>query len=117
MERGFDAIPREVLESAAIDGANHWHRFWNIGIPLGVPRIISALTLGFLDAWNAIEQPITFLKSPQYWPLSLYLTNLDTEQLGLSMAASLLMLAPSVLVFRFGQTYLETGLAAGAVKG
>lgn len=60
MERGFDAIPREVLESAAIDGANHWHRFWNIGIPLGVPGIISALTLGFLDAWNAIEQPITF---------------------------------------------------------
>ena len=105
------------MESAAIDGANHWHRFWNIGIPLGVPGIISALTLGFLDAWNAIEQPITFLKSPQYWPLSLYLTNLDTEQLGLSMAASLLMLAPYVLVFRFGQTYLETGLAAGAVKG
>ncbi|WP_366522096.1 carbohydrate ABC transporter permease, partial [uncultured Subdoligranulum sp.] len=72
MERGFDAIPREVLESAAIDGADHWHRFWNIGIPLGVPGIISALTLGFLDAWNAIEQPMAFLKSPQYWPLSLY---------------------------------------------
>lgn len=60
MERGFDTIPREVLESASIDGANQWQRFWRIGIPLGIPGLISALTLGFLDAWNAIEQPMTF---------------------------------------------------------
>lgn len=120
MERGFDAIPREVLESASIDGANQWQRFWRIGIPLGIPGLISALTLGFLDAWNAIEQPMTFLESPQYWPLSLFFTdpaNLDTKQLGLAMAASLWMLLPSILVFRFGQTYLEAGLTKGAVKG
>lgn len=120
MERGFDTIPREVLESASIDGANQWQRFWRIGIPLGIPGLISALTLGFLDAWNAIEQPMTFLESPQYWPLSLFFTdpaNLDTKQLGLAMAASLWTLLPSILVFRFGQTYLEAGLTKGAVKG
>lgn len=120
MERGFDTVPREVLESASIDGANQWQRFWRIGIPLGIPGLISALTLGFLDAWNAIEQPMTFLESPQYWPLSLFFTdpaNLDTKQLGLAMAASLWMLLPSILVFRFGQTYLEAGLTKGAVKG
>ena len=44
-------------------------------IPLGIPGLISALTLGFLDAWNAIEQPMTFLESPQYWPLSLFFTD------------------------------------------
>ena len=120
MERGFDAIPREVLESASIDGANQWQSLWRIGIALGIPGLISALTLGFLDAWNAIEQPMTFLESPQYWPLSLFFTdpaNLDTKQLGLAMAASLWMLLPSILVFRFGQTYLEAGLTKGAVKG
>ena len=120
MERGFDTVPREVLESASIDGANQWQRFWRIGIPLGIPGLISALTLGFLDAWNAIEQPMTFLESPQYWPLSLFFTdpaNLDTKQLGLAMAASLWMLLPSILAFRFGQTYLEAGLTKGAVKG
>ena len=41
----------------------------------------------------------------------------DTKQLGLAMAASLWMLLPSILVFRFGQTYLEAGLTKGAVKG
>lgn len=61
-----------------------------------------------------------FLESPQYWPLSLFFTdpaNLDTKQLGLAMAASLWMLLPSILAFRFGQTYLEAGLTKGAVKG
>lgn len=43
--------------------------------------------------------------------------NLDTKQLGLAMAASLWMLLPSILAFRFGQTYLEAGLTKGAVKG
>ena len=42
MERGFDTVPREVLESASIDGANQWQRFWRIGIPLGIPGLISA---------------------------------------------------------------------------
>ena len=119
MERGFDTVPREVLESASIDGANQWQRFWRIGIPLGIPGLISALTLGFLDAWNAIEQPMTFLESPQYWPLSLFFTdpaNLDTKQLGLAMAASLWMLLPSILAFRFGQTYLEAGLTRGCER-
>lgn len=117
MIRGFNSIPLEILESAAIDGANHWQRFWKIGIPLGLPGIFSALTLAFLDAWNAIEQPMTFLKSQQNWPLSLYLTEVNTEELGLAMAASLLMLLPSLLVFRFGQKYLEAGIGTGAVKG
>lgn len=67
---------------------------------IGDSRSYIRLTLGFLDAWNAIEQPMTFLESPQYWPLSLFFTdpaNLDTKQLGLAMAASLWMLLPSIL--------------------
>lgn len=117
MIRGFDTIPGEVLESAAMDGAGPWQQFRRIGIPLGLPAIVSALTLAFLDAWNAIEQPMTYLKSQQNWPLSLYLTDLNPEALGLAMAASLLMLVPSVLVFRLGQPYWEAGIGTGAVKG
>lgn len=88
--------------------------------PIGDSRSYIRPDAGILDAWNAIEQPMTFLESPQYWPLSLFFTdpaNLDTKQLGLAMAASLWMLLPSILAFRFGQTYLEAGLTKGAVKG
>lgn len=117
MCRGFDSVPKELLEAAAIDGAGPWQQFWRIGLPVGAPGVLAALTMGFLDAWNALEQPMTFLKTPSNWPLSLYLTNTTGEDLALTMAASLIMLLPAVLIFSFGQKYLEQGLLTGAVKG
>lgn len=117
MQRGFDAVPMPLLEAAAIDGANSWQQFWRIGVPVGLPGILAALTIGFLDAWNALEQPMIFLKTPVNWPLSMYLTNITGNDLALTMASSLLMLLPAVLIFSFGQKYLEQGILAGAVKG
>ena len=106
MIRGFDAVPRALLEAASIDGAGPVRTFINIGLPLGIPGILSALVLGFLECWSAIEQPMTFLRDPARWPLSLYLPQIVTEKLGLAMAASLLMLLPAALIFLFGQKYL-----------
>lgn len=117
MTRGFDAVPRPLLEAAAIDGAGPLRTFFRIGLPLGVPGILSALVLAFLEGWNAIEPPMTFLKNPARWPLALYLSSADASDLAAAMAASLLMLTPAVLIFRFGQPYLELGIRAGGVKG
>ncbi len=50
------------------------------------------------------------------WPLSLYLPQIAAEKLGLAMVASLVMLAPAVLIFRFGQKYLELGIQASGLK-
>lgn len=116
MAKGFDAVPFAMLEAAAIDGANPWQIFLYIGLPLGRPGILSALVLGFLENWNAIEQPMIFLKDKSLWPLSLYLPDIAQNNLGLAMVSSLLMLAPAVLVFRFGQKYLELGIQAGGMK-
>ena len=119
MARGFDAVPHALLEAAALDGAGPFRTFWHIGLPLGMPGILSALVLAFLESWNAIEQPMTFLKDPARWPLSLYLasvSNLDSGELAAAMAASLIMLAPAVLIFRFGQPYLELGIQASGLK-
>lgn len=117
MRRGFDSVPKTLLEAAAIDGAGSWQQFWKIGLPVGLPGIISALTIGFLDAWNALEQPMIFLKTPALWPLSLYLTGNEGDNLALTMAASVGMLLPAILIFSFGQQYLEQGILAGSVKG
>lgn len=116
MAKGFDAVPHALLEAAAIDGAGALRCFVRVGLPLGVPGILSALVLGFLECWSAIEQPMTFLKDPAGWPLSLYLPQIATEKLGLAMAASLIMLAPAALVFLFGQKYLELGIQAAGIK-
>lgn len=116
MVKGFDAVPRALLEASSIDGAGHFITFLRVGLPLGIPGILSALVLGFLECWNAIEQPMTFLKNPALWPLSLYLPQIVSEKLGLAMAASLLMLAPAALIFLFGQKYLELGIQSTGIK-
>jgi multiple sugar transport system permease protein len=116
MIKGFDAVPRELLEAASIDGAGHVKTFIFVGLPLGMPGIFAALVLGFLECWSAIEQPMTFLKDPSLWPLSLYLPQIVSERLGLAMAASLMMLIPTVLIFLFGQKYLELGIQATGIK-
>ena len=64
MARGFDAVPMVLLEAAALDGAGPFRTFWHVGLPLGMPGILSAMVLAFLEGWNAIEQPMTFLKDP-----------------------------------------------------
>jgi len=116
MIKGFDAVPRALLEAASIDGAGYFRTFINIGLPLGMPGILSAMVLGFLECWNAIEQPMTFLKNPSLLPLSLYLPRIVTDKLGLAMVASLFMLAPAALIFLFGQKYLELGIQYSGIK-
>ena len=116
MLKGFDAVPRALLEAASIDGAGPVRTFVSVGLPLGMPSILAALVLGFLEVWGAIEQPMTFLNDPATWPLSLFLPQIVAEELGLAMAASLLMLLPAVLFFFFGQKYLELGIQAAGIK-
>lgn len=59
---------------------------------------------------------MTFLKTKSLWPLSLYLPEIAAEKLGLAMVSSLLMLAPSVLIFLFGQKYLELVIQSSGLK-
>ena len=116
MYRFFESIPEALMESARLDGAGELLIFIRIGIPLGSAGIISALVLGFLEYWNLIEQPMAFLKTKELWPLSLYLPNIELEQAGFAFAASVVALAPAVLVFLSGQDYLEQGIVSTAVK-
>ena len=83
---------------------------------MGAPGILSAIVLGFLEYWNALEAPLTFLKDRTLWPLSLYLPNISAQNVGVSMVASVLMLTPALLIFLFGQRYLEQGITATGLK-
>lgn len=116
MYRFFDSVPDALVEAARLDGASQWQVFLYVGLPLGSPGIVSAMVLGFLEYWNLIEPPMTFLKSKQLWPLSLYLPNIGLEEAGAAFAASVMALIPAILVFLAGQDYLEKGIVAAAVK-
>ena len=113
MLRFFDGIPRELLDSANLDGANHFRVFWHIGLPLGRPGIIAAMVLTFLESWSAVEQPLTFLRDEKWLPLSLRIGQMELSQ---AMGAGLVALIPAVLVFRWGQKYLELGIRSGTME-
>lgn len=116
MTKFFRDIPEAVVEAARIDGASERQIFFYIGMPLGASGIVSIFVLDFLEGWNAIEQPLTFLRSKSLWPLSLYLPNITAEKAGVAFVASVIVMIPSVLIFLYGQQYLEQGIVASGIK-
>ena len=113
--RFFSSIPVEILESARIDGAGELQIFLQFGLPLGSAGIISQAVLGFLEYWNLVEQPLTFLKDQRLW--SLFLPDITLSNAGMAVTASVITLLPALLVFLAGQNYLEQGIAASGLKG
>lgn len=116
LQKTFAGIPKELLEAAKIDGAGDLRIFVSMGIPLGMPGIFSILILGFLEYWNAIEQPMTYLKTEALWPLSLYLPQMVNTEIAAAFAASIVTLLPALLLFFYGQDSLEQGIVASGVK-
>lgn len=114
---GFSQIPKEMLESARMDGAGELLIFMKFALPLGKGGILSAMVLGFLEYWNLMEQPLAFLEDKALWPLSLYLPEITWQQAGYAMAASVITLIPAVFVFLTGQDYLEKGIVYAGLKG
>lgn len=116
MYRFFDGVPDALVEAARLDGASQWQIFLYVGLPLGSPGVVSAMVLGFLEYWNLMEPPMTFLKNKELWPLSLYLPAIGLEEAKVAFAASVLALIPAIFVFLAGRDHLEKGIAAAAVK-
>ena len=116
MTKFFQQIPDTLLEAAKVDGAGVAASFFYIGLPLGIPGVVSSLILNFLEYWNAIEAPMTFLKNKSLFPVSLYLSNITIHDMGTAFAASILIMAPSVFLFACGQNYLEQGILASGLK-
>lgn len=116
LTRCFRAIPKDLVEAARLDGAGEVRIFCQIGLPLGAPGILSVAILTFLDSWNMIEQPMTYIKTKALWPLSLFLPELTLQDLGMGFAASLLTLIPALLLFLSCQDSLEQGIALSGGK-
>ena len=116
MQKFFHSIPDALVEAAMVDGAGQLKIFLHVGVPLGMPGIMASVLLNFLEYWSAIEAPMTFLKTKAKLPLSLYLPQITTDQVGSSFAASIVMMLPAVLIFLWGQEYLEQGIVASGLK-
>ena len=115
------SLPSSVIESAQIDGADHFTIFWRLILPLSVPVLASFAIFQFLWVWNDFLVALVFLGlEPRSQVLTVALANLagsrgEAEHL-LPAAAFVSMVLPMV-VFLSLQRYFVRGLTAGSVKG
>lgn len=116
MTKFFESIPQSLVEAVYIDGGNCFDAFFRVGLPMGMPGIMTAVLLGFFEYFNALEPPLTFIKNKQLWPLSLYLPNVTADNASLAFTAGFVALLPPVLLYLNGQAYLEQGIVASGVK-
>lgn len=116
MTRSFETVPTELVEAAYLDGAGQWYTFLHIGLPLGYPGIATALMLTFVDGWNALEQPLTYLKTKSLWPISLYLPDIAKDKATVAFAAALITCLLPVLIYLNCQEELEQGAASSGLK-
>lgn len=114
--RSFSGIPPELLEAARVDGANEWQSFTRIGLPIAQSGILAAIILSFLESWNMIEEPLTFLQDKSLWPLSLYLPEISMDQAGYACAASVITLTVSLFIFAMFHDALEQGIVTSGLK-
>lgn len=111
-------IPNSMIEAAQIDGAGEWQIFRRICMPLCKGAICSAAILVFIDYWNMVEQPLILLADSETHPLSVFLSKINSGEVGLAFAVATIYMFPSLLVFLYGEEYLVEGITyQGGVKG
>lgn len=114
----MNRIPVSVIEAAQIDGAGEWQIFRRICLPLCKGAICSAAILVFIDYWNMVEQPLILLSDAEKHPLSVFLSKINSGEIGLAFAVATIYMVPSLLIFLYGEDYLVEGITyQGGIKG
>lgn len=111
-------IPDSVIEAAMIDGAGEWQIYRKICMPLCKGAVCSAAILVFIDYWNMVEQPLILLSDAEKHPLSVFLSKINSGEVGLAFAVATIYMVPSLLIFLYGEEYLVDGITyQGGIKG
>ncbi len=118
LTKSMRRIPVSLIEAAKLDGSSEWQIFKDICLPQCRSALYSIAILVFIDYWNMVEQPIILLPNADLQPLSVYLSTINTSEVGLAFAIATIYMVPSLLLFLHGEDYLVEGIAhQGSVKG
>lgn len=120
MRQFFLGIPKEISESAFIDGAGHFRIFFRLILPLAKPALATLAIIDFSWHWNDYENALVFLIDEKLYTVPLGLQNFileNTVDYNGMMAAATAGIIPMILVFLIGQKFIIQGVANTAVKG
>lgn len=134
----FRQLPKEISESAIVDGAGHWSILWKIYLPLSLPSLATVSLFTIVGHWNSWFDGLVLMTAPDKYPLQTYLRGildvmgplsfkgLTAEQIkelvkvsGRTLKASQIFIAaaPVLAIYPFLQKYFMKGLILGSVKG
>nr|WP_241266088.1 carbohydrate ABC transporter permease [Streptomyces boncukensis] len=114
------AVPKDLEESAMVDGCTRLQAFRRVIFPLLAPGLMATSLFGFITAWNEFPMVMVLNKDPEAQTLPLWLSKFQTafgDDWGATMAAASLFAVPILLLFLYLQRKAVSGLTSGAVKG
>ena len=120
MRAHFVNMPGDISEAAQIDGANTWQQFWRVHVPLAMPAISSLAILLFLWTWNQFLLAIVLVDDPAKRTMAGALGAFQGQwgtDIPLLSAGSLLVLAPTLVIFLIFQRRFVSALLQGSLKG
>ncbi len=122
LRQSMSQIPKELDESAFVDGASHFQIWWNIILPLVRAPLATVSTFLFVGLWNNLLGPLMYLQSVGLYTLpvytsTLYNINQTVQPWPTIMAAAVLTTVPLIIVFFFAQRYILEGVVVTGMKG
>jgi len=122
LRQSMAQIPKELNESAVVDGANHIQIWWEIVMPLVKAPIATVATFLFVGFWNSLLTPLMYLQTVELYTLPVYVTTLyninnTVQQWPTIMTAAVLTTVPLIVVFFFAQRYILDSVVITGLKG
>jgi multiple sugar transport system permease protein len=116
----FLTIPMELSEAATIDGCPEFKIFWKIFLPLSKPALATLAIFSFMGTWNDFLGPLIYLNDPAKFTLALGLRTFQQQhgtRWNVMMAASILVMLPTIVIFFTCQRYFIEGITLTGIKG
>ncbi|HBX81067.1 MAG: carbohydrate ABC transporter permease [Propionibacteriaceae bacterium] len=122
MRNSFEALPRELEESALIDGCSRFQAMWRVLLRLTVPGLVTVSIFAFVASWNEFMAALVLLSSGKVFTLPIALVNLrsgdfGSVDLGALQAGVVVTAIPCVVLFLVLQRFYLAGFTSGAMKG
>ena len=121
MKGFFDSVPRDIDESALVDGANHWQTYWLLIFPLVRPILIVVGILSFVGTFNEFVLARVLLRDKESWTLMVglwgYISDSFARDWGVFAAGAVIGAIPTLIIYLSLQDQIVGGLTQGSVKG
>lgn len=117
----FRTLPKELEEAALLDGASRWRFLWQFAVPLSWPAITAFAVYSFINAWNQYLWPLIVTQSTEMQTaqigIGMFRSQNESTGWGVIMAATAILIAPSLILFAATQKQFVRGITMSGLKG